>query len=156
MWDWWSVVSRVRRSTVAGLRNGSGPGTGMWGWWSVVSRVPGKSEDRGRKTHGPGTENPWTGDGKEEDLGRECGTGGLWCRGSRGKVRTGDGKPMDRGWEGGGPGTGMWNWWSVVSRVPGKSEDRGRKTHGPGTERRRTGDGNVGLMACGVAGPGEK
>ena len=47
----------------------------------------------------------------------------------------------------------MWDWWSVVSRVPGKSEDRGRKTHGPGMGRRRTGDGNVGLVVCGVAGP---
>ena len=93
----------------------------------MVSRVPGKSEDRGCKAHGPGTENPWTGEGKEEDLGRECGTGGLWCCGSRGKVRTGDAKPTDLG----------------------------RKTHGPGTERRRTWDGNVELVVCGVAGPGK-
>ena len=43
----------------------------------------------------------------------------------------------------------------MVSRVPGKSEDRGRKAHGPGMGRRRTGDGNVGLVVCGVAGPGK-
>ena len=128
MWNWWPVVLQIRRSTVAGLRNGSGSGT----------RSPrtgdGKEEDLGRKSEVGGL---WCCRSGEvlspvremvRDLGRECGVGGLWCRRSQGKVRTGDGKPTDRGRKGGGPGTG----------------------------RRRTGDGNVGLLACGVAGPGEK
>ena len=80
---------------VAGLGEKRGPGTEMWNWWSVVSQVSGKSEDRGRK----------------------CGVGGLWCRRSRGKVRTGDAKPTDLGRKTRGPGTGMWNWWPVVLQI---------------------------------------
>ena len=113
----------------------------MWDWWPVVLQVPGKSEDRGRKTHGPGTERRRTGDRNV----------GLVVCGIAGPEKSEDRRRKTHG-----PGTGMWGRWPVVPRVPGKSEDRGREAHGPGTENPRTGDGNVGLVVCGVAGPGEK
>ncbi len=133
MWDWWPVVLQVRESTVSGLGNGSGPGTGKWSGERVASQVPRKSADRGRNGRGPETQRSWTGDGKVAcraygvagsrgkcgpgtevpltgdatvvDLGRESGLESVWRRRSWRKVQTGDGTAVDRGRNGRGPET---------------------------------------------------
>ena len=157
------VPLQVRRSTVPGPQNGTEPGT------QRPKTRDGKSSDRERNGRGPATQSPQTGDattedrdGKLGDLGRKCGTGGLWrCRSggvlspvremsrdrgresglesvwrrrSQGKVRTGDGTAADRGRK-----SGLHSVWCRRSR--GKV---------------RTGDGEVACRAYDVAGPREK
>ena len=147
------VLSPVRRSSVAGPEEYC-PRSAKWGGTGdgkVACRAYGVAGPRGKC--GPGTEVPLTGNGKLGDLGRKCRTGGLWrCR-SGGVLSPVREMGRDRGRKSGLESVWRRRSQGKVRTWDGSATDRGRNGHGPETQRSWTGDGNVGLVVCGVAGP---